>query len=77
MAEAIGVARSISGLLVAAIQLTVAVSRQIDAIINVPRILAMLSADLKGGFSVLGTLQCYLDDEDTAEGSCIPVQLTT
>ncbi|KAF6844320.1 hypothetical protein CMUS01_01195 [Colletotrichum musicola] len=75
MAEANTVFSGIAGLLVAALQLGATVTRQIDAMADVPRLFSVLSIDIKELLSVLGTLKNYLDFGDTAEGVLHPATL--
>ncbi|KAM0276848.1 hypothetical protein ACHAQH_006324 [Verticillium albo-atrum] len=72
MADPIGAMSGVAGLLVIATNLSVGISRRIDAVRGLPRTLQALSTDLKGFVSVLGTLQGYLDHEDTKEGVLYP-----
>ncbi|PNH35267.1 hypothetical protein VD0002_g914 [Verticillium dahliae] len=72
MAEPIGAISGVAGLIIFATNLSVGISRRIDAVRGLPRTLQALSADLKGFVSVLGTLQGYLDHEDTKQGVLHP-----
>ncbi|KAM0509974.1 hypothetical protein ACHAQF_002766 [Verticillium nonalfalfae] len=72
MAEPIGAISGVAGLIIFATNLSVGISRRIDAVRGLPRTLQALSADLKGFVSVLGTLQGYLDHEDTRQGVLHP-----
>ncbi|KAG7102580.1 hypothetical protein HYQ45_014458 [Verticillium longisporum] len=72
MAEPIGAISGVAGLIVFATNLSVGISRRIDAVRGLPRTLQALSADLKAFVSVLGTLQGYLDHEDTKQGVLHP-----
>ncbi|CAI0653242.1 unnamed protein product [Colletotrichum noveboracense] len=71
MADAVDVS-STAGHLEAAVQLSAAVSRQIDAISDAPRVLTTLSADLQEVLSILETLLYYLSNDDTAKGVLHP-----
>lgn len=72
MAEPIGAISGVAGLIIFATNLSVGIRRRIDAVRGLPRTLQALSADLKGFVSVLGTLQGYLDHEDTKQGVLHP-----
>lgn len=71
MADAVDVSGT-AGHLEAAVQLSAAVSRQIDAISDAPRVLTTLSADLQEVLSILETLLYYLSNDDTAKGVLHP-----
>ncbi|KAF4441586.1 hypothetical protein F53441_11990 [Fusarium austroafricanum] len=68
MAEAVGLAASLIGLLTTAYKLSRTIYGAVDSISSAPVHIKAVSSDTKAMFSVLGTLSSYLDDEDNAMG---------
>jgi hypothetical protein len=68
MAEAIGTASAIIQVVAACLQICQITTQLADQIKNAPKHIAAFRNDTTSFYAILGTLQSYLDHEDTAGG---------
>jgi hypothetical protein len=68
MPEPIAIAAAVSTIVVNGIKICLGVYTTIDEIKQAPKYLKAVSQDLKAFYSLLGTIQAYLDDEELTRG---------
>jgi hypothetical protein len=68
MPEPITIASAVGAIVVNGIKLCLSVYGTIDGIKQAPKHLKAVSSDLKDFYSILGTIQGYLDDKDLTQG---------
>lgn len=68
MPEPIAIATAVSTIVVNGIKLCLSVYGTIDGMRQAPKHLQAVSHDLKNFYSILGTIQSYLDDKELTQG---------
>lgn len=68
MPEPITIASAVGAIVVNGIKLCLSVYGTIDGMKQAPKHLKAVSSDLKDFYSILGTIQGYLDDKDLTQG---------
>jgi hypothetical protein len=78
MPEPITIASAVSAIVANGIKLCFGVYGTIDGMKQAPKHLKAVSSDLKDFYSILGTIQWYLDDKELTQGACYtPNRVTT
>ena len=68
MPEPISIASGVSALVTNGIKLCLGISAAIDNLKSAPKHVRVIATDLRSLYSILGTIQTYLDDEDLTKG---------